>query len=288
MVDRWCVPQPTGEEMPVITATDAAAAAALPTEYSGCHTHGGELYCEDPSGKEIGPIEGIDSHGHSTEVHSDEDHEEEEAETAASSSGTNCHFHAGVEHCESDDPNAEPSCDGQTRSYNLGIRIGAIFIVMATSALAVFAPILLSKYTASRTGKWVMLIVKQFGTGVIVATAFIHLLTHASLMFSSRCVGELSYEGATTAICMAGIMVAFLVEFAGDRYIQHRAGITRTKTHSHSHGSEHDIEHDAATDYDTHPGPPAFGPTATHQDRIEQPHGTDRPEPPNGQTRTFD
>lgn len=64
--------------------------------------------------------------------------------------------------------------------------------------------------------------IKQFGTGVIIATAFVHLLTHASLQFESECLGELDYEATTTAIAMAGAFMTFLVEFLGGQYVMHR------------------------------------------------------------------
>ena len=236
---RYCVPEPTGSEIAVSTVSDAAAAEALPTAYTGCHQHGTEWFCETPSGEEIA----IPALAATTETATSETEEEHEEEEEAEEGEVSCHFHAGVEHCTGGAASeAATSCTAQTRTYKLPIRIGALFIVMVTSAIAVFAPLVLSRYTQTTAGNWVMIIVKQFGTGVIVATAFVHLLTHAQLMFSSDCVGELTYEAATTAIAMAGIMVAFLVEFAGDRYIQHRAGLARTKHIHHSHGSQHDTE----------------------------------------------
>lgn len=40
------------------------------------------------------------------------------------------------------------------------------------------------------------------GTGVIIATAFVHLLFHAFIMFSNACLGELAFEPAAAAIAM--------------------------------------------------------------------------------------
>lgn len=45
------------------------------------------------------------------------------------------------------------------------------------------------------------------------------LYTHANLMFSNECIGELSYEGTTSAIVMAGISLSFLVEYVGLRIV---------------------------------------------------------------------
>ncbi|KAI0884948.1 uncharacterized protein GGS22DRAFT_162354 [Annulohypoxylon maeteangense] len=61
------------------------------------------------------------------------------------------------------------------------------------------------------------MVLKQFGTGVVISTAFVHLLTHAQLMFSNECIGELQYEATTSAIVMAGMFFAFTVETASHR-----------------------------------------------------------------------
>lgn len=45
------------------------------------------------------------------------------------------------------------------------------------------------------------------------------LYTHASLMFTNDCVGELQYEGVTSAIVMAGIFLSFMVEYVGQRLV---------------------------------------------------------------------
>lgn len=68
----------------------------------------------------------------------------------------------------------------------------------------------------------VFTILKQFGTGVIISTAFIHLYTHATLLFASECLGELNYESTTSAIVMAGILVSFMVEYGGRRLVAWR------------------------------------------------------------------
>ncbi len=82
---------------------------------------------------------------------------------------------------------------------------------------------------------------KQFGVGVIVSTAFIHvrsqnhpvplgcrtdriiqLYTHATLMFASECLGELNYEATTSAVVMAGIFLSFLIDYVSHRIVHRR------------------------------------------------------------------
>ncbi|KAK7932534.1 Zip-domain-containing protein [Apiospora marii] len=60
--------------------------------------------------------------------------------------------------------------------------------------------------------------IKQFGTGVVISTAFVHLFTHASLMFENKCLGQLDYEATPAAILLAGVFVSFVVEFLSHRF----------------------------------------------------------------------
>lgn len=155
-----------------------------------------------------------DGHGH--------DHDDHKDPTNAMDAPPNCHTHGGVEHCTGASSEGM-TCERPDGSYNMRIRVGSLFIVFVTSSIAVFGPILLRRFAknVSTTGiRFTM--IKQFGTGVIIATALIHLLTHASLQFASSCLGELDYEATTTAIVMAGAFLTFLVEFLGGRYIMHR------------------------------------------------------------------
>lgn len=54
-----------------------------------------------------------------------------------------------------------------------------IFVVLVTSGIGVFLPLILTKLPVGNTmlGN-ILMIVKQFGTGIIISTAFIHV-SHA-------------------------------------------------------------------------------------------------------------
>lgn len=116
----------------------------------------------------------------------------------------------------------ENSCEKVNRDYNIPLRVGLVFVIMATSSFGVFTPILLIRWWPTRTHA-AFLVLKQFGTGVIISTAFVHLYTHAQLMFANQCLGRLEYEGVASAIVMAGIFVSFAVEYVGKRIVLARA-----------------------------------------------------------------
>lgn len=134
------------------------------------------------------------------------------------------------------------TCDAPpNREYNIGLRVGSIFIILATSGLAVFFPLFLHKLPLGKINHTLFTIVKQFGTGIIISTAFVHLYTHAYLMFTSNCLTGINYEATTSAIVMAGIFIAFLVEYCGYRFIldrEKRRGTTSAATASTSSEDE--------------------------------------------------
>ncbi|KAJ4258785.1 high-affinity Zn(2+) transporter zrt1 [Fusarium torreyae] len=179
-----------------------------PAQLTGCHSHGDETYCMSDDGEApILAAEDVES----GEADPDEEH---------------CHFHAGVEHCvggsHGSEGEGERSCGRTDREYKIGIRIGMLFVVLVASAIGVFGPILMSTFTPVRSNI-VLIILKQFGTGVIISTAFVHLFTHASMMFGNECLGELLYEATTAAIVMAGLFISFLIEFLVQRTMRWQA-----------------------------------------------------------------
>ncbi|KAK3309428.1 putative metal ion transmembrane transporter protein [Chaetomium strumarium] len=190
----------------IITATQD-----IPPAITGCHSHGADTYCILPNGDEV------EIHAEGTEPSDGSTHD---GEDTPSTGEQHCHFHAGVEHCvgagASEDD--EPRCERVQRDYNIPLRIGLLFVILVTSAIGVFGPILVASWVSPKHIAFSIL--RQFGTGVVISTAFVHLLTHAQLMFENRCLGELAYEATATSILMAGLFLSFLVEYAGNRLIQ--------------------------------------------------------------------
>ncbi|KAK1991344.1 ZIP zinc transporter [Colletotrichum falcatum] len=204
-------------EYQVMTTPTNTAASAIPTAFTDCHAHGAETFCIAPNGDDVEIVaEGAESSdgGHD---HDHDDHGTQGEEPQ----GENCHFHAGVEHCvgagESESGGTR-SCARVDRNYNIPLRIGLVFVILATSAFGVYFPIFMIRWMPTKTHT-AFLVLKQFGTGIIISTAFVHLYTHAQLMFGNECLGALGYEGTTSAIVMAGIFLSFLVEYVGKRIV---------------------------------------------------------------------
>ncbi|KAK4446364.1 hypothetical protein QBC34DRAFT_411574 [Podospora aff. communis PSN243] len=188
-----------------VVHTPATGTVDVPPAFTGCHAHDAETFCVAPNGDDvkISLAAEEDDHG--------DDHEEE-------TSGLNCHFHAGVEHCTGGNGERVRTCEKVDRDYNIGLRVGLLFVILVTSSIGVFTPIFAWKFVSPNS--LVFTILRQFGTGIIISTAFIHLFTHATLMFANECLGELAYEGTAAAILMAGLFLSFLVEYLGIRLVQ--------------------------------------------------------------------
>lgn len=225
--DVFCI-DGHGEEVSVsLTGTPTTP---LPAQYTDCHSHGSESYCVDEEGNDVLVLG-------STEAGHDQTEEEEGHNDEASEGEMNCHFHAGVEHCvasgeseSSSSAASESTCDAPpSRDYNIGLRVGSIFIILATSGLAVLFPLFIHKLPLGRVNGTIFTIIKQFGTGIIISTAFVHLYTHASLMFTNPCLTGIHYEATTSAVVMAGLFTAFLVEYCGYRFVlarENKKGLT--------------------------------------------------------------
>ncbi|KAK8045551.1 zinc/iron transporter protein [Apiospora rasikravindrae] len=143
-----------------------------------------------------------------------------------------CHFHAGVEHCDGEqDTDQPPNCGLVKREYNVPLRWGMVAAVLVASALGVYGPIILRVNMPSTRNAFSILI-KQFGTGVVVSTAFVHLFTHASLMFENECLGEIDYEATPAAILLFGVFVSFAVEFLSHRFFSRRQADGERQTSS--------------------------------------------------------
>ena len=69
----------------------------------------------------------------------------------------------------------ELNCGITERDYDIGLRIGTLFVILITSGIGVFAPMVLTKLPSRSINASTFTIVKQFGTGVILSTAFIHV-----------------------------------------------------------------------------------------------------------------
>ncbi|KAF7724062.1 high-affinity Zn(2+) transporter zrt1 [Apophysomyces ossiformis] len=174
------------------------------------------------------------------------------------------HSHAGHDHGHAHElvaEGAEAACQAEEDTeYNLSMRIGSIFIILATSAVGIFAPIILHRirpYSRGGIREWILTVGKFFGTGVILSTAFIHMLPEALERFGSPCLSEgwQSYHAFAGVFCMIASFALQILELAAltnlDRIIQRRqerqgtleAGVDQKAMAEHGDAASHGPEH---------------------------------------------
>ncbi|KAF9968303.1 hypothetical protein BGZ70_005119 [Mortierella alpina] len=117
-------------------------------------------------------------------------------------------------------------------AYNLPLHIGGLFANMAASALGVLLPILFAytTFNAKTTGRIhsVIQTARNFGSGVILATAFIHMLPTAFSDLANESLPEIfqedaGYAGWAGLIAMISALLLHLLEFTATQRFFNRA-----------------------------------------------------------------
>ncbi|KAL4863353.1 hypothetical protein BDV12DRAFT_29599 [Aspergillus spectabilis] len=113
----------------------------------------------------------------------------------------------------------------------MGARISAIFVIFIVSTVVTFFPVLAKRVPRLHIPLYVYLFARYFGAGVIVATAFIHLLDPAyDEIGGASCVGMTGHWADYAwcpAIVLASVMSIFLLDFGAERYVEVKYGVCR-------------------------------------------------------------
>ncbi|KAH3683589.1 hypothetical protein WICPIJ_005436 [Wickerhamomyces pijperi] len=127
---------------------------------------------------------------------------------------------------DDDDSDATPQC-ATSNDYNGSdnLRILSLFMILLSSMIGTFFPILSSRYSFVRLPDWCWFIGKFFGSGVIIATGFIHLLQPANEALNDDCLGPVwtGYPFAF-AICLVSLFVLFFSEIVAHYFVAKATG----------------------------------------------------------------
>ncbi|KAK5947419.1 hypothetical protein PMZ80_001569 [Knufia obscura] len=99
--------------------------------------------------------------------------------------------------------------------YNLSLQIGALFTILAVSASACAFPLIVARIPRLRLPLKFLFVVRHFGTGVLIATAFVHLLPTAFVSLTNPCLPQFwteSYPAMTGAIALASVFAITSIE----------------------------------------------------------------------------
>lgn len=115
------------------------------------------------------------------------------------------------------EPVKRSSCaQGGTRgAYDLPLHVAALFIILATSSIACAFPILATRFPRMHIPPAFLFFVTHFGTGVLIATAFVHLLPTAFTSLGDPCLSNFwtkDYPAMPGAIALAGIFFVTVIE----------------------------------------------------------------------------
>ncbi|OGE54677.1 hypothetical protein PENARI_c005G08948 [Penicillium arizonense] len=147
-----------------------------------------------------------------------------------------------------DEAGSPPSCTtGNEYDGRMGLRISSIFVILVGSIFGAVFPVVAARFGGSRIPSWVFFIAKYFGSGVIIATAFIHLLGPAEEALRNPCLtGPITEYGWAEGIILMTILVMFFVELMVMRYVRFgQNDQLDVENHGHSH---FDDDEDATTD----------------------------------------
>ena len=153
-----------------------------------------------------------------------------------------------------------PACNtGNDYDGRMGLRISAIFVILVGSMFGAVFPVLSNNFKGTHIPGWAFFIAKYFGSGVIVATAFIHLLGPAEEALTNDCLtGPITEYSWVEGIILMTIVVLFFVEMMVMRYGRFGTG----HGHGHSHGEEDD------DDQSQPPSPPDTLDSGDHKNHI--------------------
>ncbi|KAI4862643.1 Zinc/iron permease [Hypoxylon rubiginosum] len=146
--------------------------------------------------------------------------------------------------------NMKPVCGGgkEAGEYDLPLHTVGLFLVLFASIAGAGFPVAAKKISWLKVPEKVFFACKHFGTGVLIATAFVHLLPTAWFSLSDPCLPDLftvDYPPLPGVIMMASLFILFTIEM----WMNNKMG-------GHSHGG--------ATGFEQH-APPPMAPSAGPQ-----------------------
>lgn len=164
---------------------------------------------------------------------------------------------------------AGDACEtGNEFDGRIGLRISSIFVILVGSTFGALFPVIARRF-GGRGGVpgWTFFIAKYFGSGVIIATAFIHLLAPAEEALTNPCLtGPITEYSWVEGIVLMTIIALFFVELMVMRYSRFGAGhVHDEEGHAHTHIGEPQIQEvDKSQNY--MPGEDHLGHSREHHD----------------------
>ncbi|KAJ6016678.1 hypothetical protein N7451_000057 [Penicillium sp. IBT 35674x] len=155
---------------------------------------------------------------------------------------------------------------GNDYNGHLGARISSIFVILFVSSAFTVFPVVSKRMPGWKIPFSVYIFARYFGTGVIVATAFIHLLDPAYKRIGPKtCVGQSGYWAEYSwcaAIVLASVVIIFLMDLAAEVYVEQKYGVHKDEDAANAFvQQEHHLDVQSAPDTEKQ----AVNPTSTEE-----------------------
>ncbi|KAH7034619.1 Zinc/iron permease [Microdochium trichocladiopsis] len=132
----------------------------------------------------------------------------------------------------------QPACGTKERgAYDTPLHVFALVLILTLSTIACGFPLFSRRSSKSRRTSYFVFLCQHFGTGVLIATAFVHLLPTAFVSLTNPCLPYAFSEGYQP---MAGLvaMISAMSVVVLESYLTTRGA----SHHHHHHGWESDDE----------------------------------------------
>lgn len=114
-------------------------------------------------------------------------------------------------------------------SGGVGTRIGSIFVIGVISTFVTVLPLIMKKFKW-KMSLWFYLFARYFGAGVIIATAFVHLVDPAyGEIGPNTCVGmwgNWSQYSWPPALILISIFIMFLIDLVSEIYVERKYSVS--------------------------------------------------------------
>ncbi|KAJ2395434.1 hypothetical protein GGI23_004300 [Coemansia sp. RSA 2559] len=131
-------------------------------------------------------------------------------------------------------PEQKTECSAAgVEDWNRNLQIGGVFIILVVSSLGVMVPVGCKYIRWLNMDKRVLNAGKFFGAGVILATAFIHMLGESVEALKDDCLdGRMGdFDSWPGALAMMAVLAMHLIEYAMSSYMIKQSRSTATATH---------------------------------------------------------
>ncbi|KAI1816868.1 Zinc/iron permease [Poronia punctata] len=149
-------------------------------------------------------------------------------------------------------PTEKPTCgSGDRGAYDTPLHVFALILILTLSTLACGFPLFSRRASSkgSRRANTIIFLSQHFGTGVLIATAFVHLLPTAFLSLTDPCLPDFftsRYEPTAGLVAMLAALTVVAIE----SYLTTR-GAGHSHSHSHNHSWESDEEDSEGGEHNT-------------------------------------